>query len=458
MNHHLLKHWNPENPESWQAQGQRIANRNLFWSVPSLFLSFAVWMVWSIVVVNLPAAGFNYTTNQLFWLAALPGLSGATLRIFYAFLVPLFGGRRWTAISTASLLLPAIGMGMAVSDPNTSYPAMLLLALLCGLGGGNFSSSMANISYFFPLSKQGLALGVNAGLGNLGVCAAQWLVPLAIGAAWFGDWGGGGQLVVAHGHTQTIWLQNAGYIWVVPIVLTALGTWFGMHDIESISANLADQAVIFRQRNTWLLSLLYLGSFGSFIGYAAAMPMLVKSQFPDIDPTAYAYIGPLVGAIARPCGGWISDWLGGARVTLGVFIGMLAAVFGLALVLPNAGHGGQFHLFVWLNLALFILCGIGNASTFRMIVSVFDNRRRQLLRRQGIDADAELLAESRTEAAAALGFAGAIGAYGGFFIPKSLGSSIALTGSMTLALWLFGLFYLCCIAVTWWFYVHRQTP
>ena len=458
MNSRLLKRWNPEKPELWDARRQLIANRNLLLSIPSLFLSFAVWMVWSVVVVNLPAAGFNYSTNQLFWLAALPGFSGATLRIFYAFLVPLFGGRRWTAMSTASLLLPAIGMGLAVSDPTTSYPAMLLLALLCGLGGGNFSSSMANISYFFPLSRQGFALGLNAGLGNLGVFAAQWLVPLAIGAAWFGDLGGVGQLVEWRGQTRMIWLQNAGYIWVLPILLSAFGAWFGMNDIEAISADLADQAVIFRQRNTWLLSLLYLGSFGSFIGYSAAMPMLVKSQFPDIDPTSFIYVGPLLGALARPVGGWISDWLGGARVTLGVFIGMLLMVAGLFLALPNAGGEGYFHLFIWLNLGLFALCGIGNASTFRMIVSVFDMRRQRQLDRHGVEDSDELLAASRTEAAAALGFAGAVGAYGGFFIPKSFGSSIALTGSINLALFCFGLFYLCCIAVTWWFYVHRQTP
>lgn len=458
MNSHLLKRWNPENPDLWGRVGQSIANRNLLLSIPSLFLSFAVWMVWSVVVVNLPAVGFRYSTNQLFWLAALPGLSGATLRIFYAFLVPVFGGRRWTAISTGLLLVPAIGMGLAVSDPNTSYPMMLLLALLCGLGGGNFSSSMANISYFFPLSKQGLALGLNAGLGNVGVFAAQWLVPLAIGAAWFGEWAGPGQWVMLHGENRLIWLQNAGYVWIAPILLSSLAAWFGMNDIESASVNLAEQAVIFRQRSTWLLSLLYLGTFGSFIGYAAAMPLLVKSQFPGIDPTGHAYLGPLLGALARPLGGWLSDWLGGAKVTLAIFGGMLLAVSGLLLALPVAGGEGHFHLFVWLMLLLFLLCGAGNGSTFHMIVAAFEQRRVQILGKVGAADEGRMLAESRTQAAAALGFAGAVGAYGGFFIPKMLGSSVAMTGSMTLALGSFVLFYIFCIAVTWRFYLYRPAP
>src|SRR3990167_9357309 len=187
---HVISHWNPEDLAFWRKGGQSVAQRNLWISIPALLLSFAVWMVWSVVVVNLPNIGFKFSTNQLFWLAALPALCGATLRIFYSFMVPIFGGRKWTAVSTASLLLPALGIGFAVQDPTTSYPTFVVLALLCGFGGGNFASSMANISFFFPKDRKGSALGLNAGLGNLGVSVVQFVVPLVITAGVFGALGG----------------------------------------------------------------------------------------------------------------------------------------------------------------------------------------------------------------------------------------------------------------------------
>ena len=187
---HVLVDWNPEHPTYWEMKGRRVATRNLWISMPSLLLAFAVWMVWSVVVVNLPNIGFAFDNNQLFWLTALPGLSGATLRIFYSFMVPIFGGRLWTALSTASLLLPAVGIGVAVQDPATSYSTFLALALLCCFGGGNFASSMANISFFFPKAKKGAALGMNAGIGNLGVSVVQFVVPIVIATGLFGDAGG----------------------------------------------------------------------------------------------------------------------------------------------------------------------------------------------------------------------------------------------------------------------------
>ena len=202
----VITTWTPEDAKFWQSQGHSIAQRNLWISIPALLLAFAVWMVWSMVVVKLPDIGFKYTPNQLFWLAAVPALSGATLRIFYSFMVPVFGGRRWTAISTASLLIPAIGIGMAVQDVNTSYPTMLVLALLCGFGGGNFSSSMSNISFFFPKAQKGTALGLNAGLGNLGVSTMQFVVPLVITMAVFGGLGGESQTLVKNGVEKQVWL------------------------------------------------------------------------------------------------------------------------------------------------------------------------------------------------------------------------------------------------------------
>ena len=206
--------WNIEDNKFWQSTGKRIANRNLWISIPALLLAFAVWMVWSVVVAKLPAVGFKFTTDQLFWLAAMPGLSGATLRIFYSFMPPIFGGRLWTSVSTWSLMIPAVGIGFAVQNPDTPYIIFLSLALLCGFGGGNFASSMANISFFFPKAEKGNALALNAGLGNLGVSVVQFVIPLVITAGVFGWLGGDPQTATEGGKTTQLWLQNAGFIWV----------------------------------------------------------------------------------------------------------------------------------------------------------------------------------------------------------------------------------------------------
>lgn len=234
---HRLTQWRPEDPAFWQAQGERIARRNLYISIPALLLAFAVWMVWSVVVAKLPQVGFAYSTDQLFWLAALPGLSGATFRIVYSFMVPIFGGRLWTTISTASLLIPAIGIGYAVCSPDTPYTTLVVVALLCGLGGGNFASSMSNISFFFPKAQKGNALALNAGLGNLGVSVMQFAVPLIITAGVFGALGGAAQQTADGG---PLWLQNAGFVWVPFIIASTLLAWFGMNDIADAKASFAD--------------------------------------------------------------------------------------------------------------------------------------------------------------------------------------------------------------------------
>jgi NNP family nitrate/nitrite transporter-like MFS transporter len=448
----VIRQWNPEDLGFWRSGGQSVAQRNLWISIPALTLAFAVWMVWSVVVVNLPNVGFKYSTNQLFWLAALPALCGATLRIFYSFAVPIFGGRRWTAISTASLLLPAVGIGFAVQNPATPYEMMVLLALLCGFGGGNFASSMSNISFFFPKSQKGFALGLNAGLGNLGVSLVQFVVPLVITAGVFGTLGGEPQLTAK----GSLWLQNAGFIWVPFVALSALAAWFGMNDLADAKASFADQAVIFKRAHNWWMCWLYLGTFGSFIGYSAGFPLLIKSQFPGVNALQYAWLGPLVGALVRPLGGWLSDKLGGARVTFWNFIAMLLGVLAVLQFLPSSGSGGNFTGFLVAFLCLFAAAGIGNGSTFRMIPVIFlTERQREVSRSYTPD---QAVRDANKEAAAVLGFSSAIGAYGGFFIPKSYGTSIALTGSADAALYCFIVFYVTCIAVTWWFYSRRNAP
>ena len=293
---HVLIDWHPEDPEFWEGRGKAIASRNLWISIPCLLLAFSVWMVWSVVVAKMPAIGFNFSVGERFWLAALPGLSGATLRIFYSFMIPIFGGRKWTAISTASLLLPAIGIGFAVQDPNTSYMTFLLLALLCGFGGGNFASSMANIAYFYPKKTKGNALALNAGLGNAGVSVMQFVVPLVITAGVFGAVGGEPQSLSGGGQ---LWLQNAGFIWVPFIVLSTIAAWFGMNDIADARASFKEQSIIFSRKHNWIMCILYTGTFGSFIGYSAGFPLLMKTQFPDVDVLQYAFLGPLVGALSR---------------------------------------------------------------------------------------------------------------------------------------------------------------
>jgi NNP family nitrate/nitrite transporter-like MFS transporter len=453
MNARPLSQWEPENPDFWRHTGERVARHNLWISVLALMLSFAVWMVWSMVVVNLPHVGFRFSTNQLFWLAALPALCGATLRIFYAFMVPMFGGRMWTTLSTASLLLPALGIGFAVQDPGTSYPTLLLLALLCGLGGGNFASSMANISFFFPASQKGVALGLNAGLGNLGVSLAQLVVPLAVAGSLFGSLAGAPQVWNGTEGASEIWLQNAGFVWVPLIIASVLWAWFGMNDLPGVRASFAEQAVIFVRKHNWLMCWLYLGTFGSFIGYSAGFPLLLQTQFPGAEGMHYAFLGPLLGALARPAGGWLADRAGGARVTFWNFLAMAAGVPMVLVSLPDAQGGGSLPGFLCAFLVLFVTAGIGNGSTFRMIPEIFRIERMREAARDG-STGTRALREAGKESAAVLGFTSAIGAYGGFFIPKSYGTSIALTGGPQAALWVFAAFYVTCILITWWYYLR----
>jgi NNP family nitrate/nitrite transporter-like MFS transporter len=453
----VLTIWTPEDKKFWAQEGQAIANINLWISVPALFLAFAVWMLWSVVAVNLNPLGFKFTPNELFWLAAAPALSGATLRIFYSFMVPVFGGRRWTAISTASLLIPALGIGIAIQDPTTSYTTFLVLALLCGFGGGNFSSSMANINFFFPKERKGSALGVNAGLGNLGVSSVQFLAPLVIAAGVYGPIAGGPQTIVNQaGQAVQIWAQNAAFVWVPFIVLAALAAWFFMNDIADAKASVREQAVIFKRKHNWIMCWLYLGTFGSFIGYSAGFPLLIKSQFPQVNALAYAWLGPLIGAVIRPFGGWLSDKLGGAVVTLWNFVVMTLAVGGVLWFLPSSGAGGSFAGFFACFMLLFLTTGIGNGSTFRMIPVIFLTERQRAAAGKGAASQEQAIKDANKEAAAVLGFSGAIGAYGGFFIPKSYGTSIAMTGGPEAALYLFIVFYLTCIAITWWYYARRD--
>ena len=372
---HVLVDWRPDDETFWATTGRRIANRNLLLSMPALLLAFAVWVVWSVIVVELPHIGFKFTTNQLFWLAALPGLSGAVFRALYSFVVPIFGGRNFTVWSTTMLLLPTLWIGFAVQDPTTNYAVFAAIALLCGLGAGNFWSSMAHISFLYPKRLQGTALGANAGVGNLGVGLAQLIAPIAMY---------GGALLILGGKAQTreiagvatqIWVQNAGFIWVPLIVLSALAAWFGMDNIASVRAGFAEQVAILKNRHQWRMSWLYTGTFGSFIGLAVGFPMLLNTQFPATDAFKFAWHPPGGGGagaaarrVARRPHGRCEDH----RVDLRRDDGRAAR----RGVLP-AGRGGGGNLigFVLAFLAMFVAAGLGNGSTFRMIPIIFRTLR-----------------------------------------------------------------------------------
>ncbi|OAT78869.1 nitrate/nitrite transporter [Mangrovibacter phragmitis] len=446
----VLANWAPENETFWRTQGERTARRNLWISIPCLLLSFCVWMIFSSVAVNLNRAGFHFTTDQLFLLTALPSVSGALARVPYSFVVPLIGGRRWTAISTFILAIPCLWLGYAVQHPETSFQTFIIIALLCGLAGGNFASSMANISFFYPKAQQGKALGLNGGLGNLGVSVMQLVVPLVISVAVFGSFTQATPL--ADG--GSLWLANAAWIWVPFILLATIAAWIGMNDLHSAKASIVEQLPVLRQPHLWILSILYLATFGSFIGFSAGFAMLTKTQFPDIAVMHYAFFGPLIGALARPIGGSLSDKLGGIKVTTVNFIAMALFTGLVFFALPGGNTHGSFWLFFAVFMCLFITAGLGSGSTFQMISVIFRRVVMQHALNKGLPEE-DATRRAGTDTAAALGFISAIGAAGGFFIPRAFGLSLSWTGSPLGALKVFLVFYVVCIVITWCVYGRR---
>ncbi|EBF1705570.1 NarK family nitrate/nitrite MFS transporter, partial [Salmonella enterica] len=443
--------WRPENPAFWENKGKGIARRNLWISVSCLLLAFCVWMLFSAVAVNLNKIGFNFTTDQLFLLTALPSLSGAILRVPYSFMVPLFGGRKWTVLSTVILIIPCAWLGFAVQNPATPFGVFMLIALLCGFAGANFASSMGNISFFFPKARQGSALGINGGLGNLGVSVMQLIAPLVIFLPIFTFLGVRG---VPQPDGSLLALTNAAWIWVPLLAVATLAAWFGMNDIGSSKASVVSQLPVLKRLHLWLLSLLYLATFGSFIGFSAGFAMLAKTQFPDVNILQLAFFGPFIGALARSAGGVISDKFGGVRVTLINFIFMALFTALLFLTLPGSG-AGSFSAFYLVFMGLFLTAGLGSGSTFQMIAVIFRQITLYNVKLRG-GSDEQAQREAVTDTAAALGFISAIGAVGGFFIPKAFGTSLALTGSPVGAMKIFLLFYIACVLLTWLVYGRRK--
>jgi len=519
--------WNPEDKEFWDSKGKKIANRNLWISIPSLLCGFAVWLYWGIITVQMINLGFPFEKAELFTLAAIAGLTGATLRIPSSFFIRIAGGRNTIVFTTALLMIPAIGAGIALQDKNTPLWIFQILAFLSGFGGGNFASSMSNISFFFPKRMQGLALGLNAGLGNAGVTTMQIVIPLVMT---FGVFGGSPMILENSSGTligkipagSETWIQNAGFVWLVLLIPLAIIGWFGMNNIRTehvspnigspfgamgkiigmlmvgfltaaaglyiilpapsglgapgwakwpviagvifatvmllkmipgdVRPNLKRQYKIFSNKHTWVMSIIYTMTFGSFIGYSAGFALAIKVVFgfqhilvdgvmthntanPN-GPSAlmYAWMGPFIGALIRPVGGWISDKVGGAKVTQLVSIVMIASALGVAYFLKQAYASATpeeyFLPFFILFLVLFAATGIGNGSTFRTIAIVFD----------------------KEQAGPVLGWTSAVAAYGAFIIPKVFGEQIKLA-TPEYALYGFAIFYFVCLLLNWWYYL-----
>ncbi len=523
-----IQEWDPENEEQWNSGGSKIAFRNLWISIPSLLCGFAVWLYWGIITVQMLNLGFPFEKAELFTLMAIAGLTGATLRIPSTFFIRLAGGRNTIFFTTALLMIPAFGAGLALQDKNTPLWVFQILALLSGFGGGNFASSMSNISFFFPKKIQGLSLGLNAGLGNFGVTTMQILVPLVMTMGVFGgeamilEISSGTLIGKIEAGTETF-IHNAGFIWLVFLIPLAFAGWFGMNNLRAehvsprigpppmafmqisimlligfitaaaglwlmlpesahgsgfgiskwivlpivIAAtvmllklipgetgqSLKHQYQIFNHPHTWIMTIIYTMTFGSFIGYSAAFPLAIKVIFGfqhvmvegemvhnlvnTNAPSAlmYAWMGPFIGALIRPVGGWISDKVGGALVTQIVSIAMVASALGVAYFMKAAYASATpeefFVPFFILFLVLFTATGIGNGSTFRTIAMVFD----------------------KEQAGPVLGWTSAVAAYGAFIIPKVLGEQIKLT-TPEIALYGFAVFYAVCAVLNWWAYLR----
>jgi MFS transporter, NNP family, nitrate/nitrite transporter len=439
-----ISDWNPEDEKFWESRGKFIARRNLIWSIFAEHLGFSIWLLWSIVATKLPQAGFHYTTDQLFQLVALPGLIGSLIRFPYAFAVTLVGGRNWTVFSAAVLFIPTIALAYFVTQPDTPFWLMLLVAATAGLGGGNFASSMANISFFYPDRMKGWALGLNAAGGNIGVSGVQLLTPLLLGFGFV-------SLYQATPVAEGLYLQNAGLMWLLPLTIAVIGAFFFMNNLTSARSSLRDQLVIMKRKHTWVMSYIYIGTFGSFIGYSAAFPLLIKTQFPTVT-VVIAFLGPLVGSLSRPLGGWLADKVGGANVTFWNFIVMGLATIGVMYFVDVKDFAGFLTMF----LILFVATGIGNGSTYRMIPSIFREEKRKEAKGTGEVGRVLAVKAAAVEAAAALGFIGAVGACGGYLIPRGFGASIAVTGGPHMALEVFLGFYLTCIVLTWWYYLRKS--
>lgn len=488
-----IEDWRPEDKEFWETTGAPIAKRNLIWSIFAEHLGFSVWLIWSVSSAFLLAQGFQFTVEQLFFLVAIPNLVGSLLRVPYTLAVPKFGGRNWTMASAALLLVPTLGFAFAVTNPDTPYWMFCVIAATAGFGGGNFASSMANINFFYPADKKGAALGLNAAGGNLGVSLIQFFLPVIVGGA--------GVFGIVKASEGGIHLERAAFVYAALAVAATLAAYFFMDNLEGAKSNPREQLVVLKEKQTWIMSFLYIGTFGSFIGYSAAMPLLIKVNFwrqplPSVEGIGinfafYAFLGALVGSMARPFGGWLADKYGGARITLVAFSGMIGATLLVLFTLSKlttlppppdkaklaeiaedpaafqfpepvraAIEANQdiFPFFLGAFLLVFVFSGIGNGSTYKMIPAIFRKDAVRGTAEGTPERELALIAQAK-KASAAIGIIGAVGAIGGFLIPITFNSPwvtepLAATKN---AFVIFTAFYVVCALVTWAVYLRKRS-
>jgi NNP family nitrate/nitrite transporter-like MFS transporter len=483
--------WRPEDPGFWASTGRVTARRNLIWSIFAEHLGFSIWMIWSVSSAFLASVGFDFTPQQLFFLVAIPSLVGALLRLPYTFAVPRFGGRNWTVFSALALLVPTAGYAVAVTHPGTPYWTFCVIAAFAGLGGGNFASSMTNINFFYPAARKGTALGLNAAGGNLGVSLIQLLLPVMVGGA--------GVFGLVNASSGGIHLQRAAYVYAALCLVAAAAAYLFMDNLSMATSSPREQLAALRSKHTWIMAFVYVGTFGSFMGYSSAMPLLIKLNFwrqpvpavagIGINFAYYAFLGALVGSLTRPLGGWLADRYGGARVTLAAFGAMIVGTLGVLFTLtrleslPAAPTGAALAaikadpsafafkpevvaavdanaaVFPWFLVAflfVFAATGIGNGSAYKMIPALF-KRDAELATTPGTtDRERALVAAGR-QSSAALGIIGAVGALGGFLIPVSFNSPWVATplAATKTAFVAFTAFYVVCAIVTAAAYLRR---
>jgi NNP family nitrate/nitrite transporter-like MFS transporter len=433
-----LERWEPENEAFWREQGATRAWLTLTVTTLNLTMAFIVWFLVSALVVRLPQIGFQFTPAQLFWLAAMPGLAGGTLRLVHMFLTPIYGTRHVVSLSTLSLLIPLAGWFYAVQNPDTPFWVLMFLAFLAGLGGGNFSSFMPSTSLFFPKRLQGTALAIQAGIGNFGVSIVQFVTPWVIGFGLLGGMAfmGDSQTMTRAGVESQIWLQNAPAVMIPFVAVFGITGWIMLKSVP-IKANFAQQFDIFRSRHTWSMTSLYIMTFGGFSGLAATFPLLIREVYGGFenapDPLAWAFLGPLVGSASRVVAGPISDRFGGARVTHWAGLGMVICTVLVALT-TNPDSLDSFWLFVGAMLALFFFAGVGNASTFKQMPMLFEPR----------------------QAGGVIGFTAAIAAYGPFLFGMLFAWSFASFAAATPIFYGLAAFFAFNVALNWWMYARRN--
>lgn len=438
----IIDNWNVEDRQFWEYTGKKIAWKTLIITTIALVFSFMTWFMMSVIVVKLPGIGFKFTTSQLFWLAAMPGLAGGTLRIIHTFLLPIYGTRNIVTFATILKLLPVIGIGLAVMDPATPFWVFMVLALTAGFGGGDFSSFMPSTSVFFPKRLQGTVLGIQAGIGNFGVSLAQFMTPIMIGVSLYGA----SQVFTKINPktrevlgTSQIYLQSAAFWYVPVLIIIAIISWIYLRRIP-VKASFREQLDIFKNKHTWFCTITYMMTFGTFAGLSAAFPLMIKILYGNFegapDPLAYAFYGPLIGSASRILFGFVADKTGGAILTtltgIGLGIGVLMLLT-MGLVAPSGM--GQFPMFVTVILLIFFFTGIGNAATFRQFPIIFGQNPRQ--------------------AAGVIGWTAAIAAYGPFIFATIIGAVISSNGNAT-AFFVGLLLFIVLATIVNWYYYNRK--